>query len=60
MKRWAVRFSLLLGYTVPYLYLSMYIDLTYGTPLFYAAALIGYVILYLLAGKTHNRPAALI
>ena len=34
MKRWAVRFSLLLGYTVPYLYLSMYIDLTYGTPLF--------------------------
>ena len=60
MKRWAVRFSLLLGYMVPYLYLSMYIDLTYGTPLFYAAALIGYVILYLLAGKTHNRPAALI
>ncbi len=29
-------------------------------PSFYAAALICYVILYLLAGKTHNRPAALI
>ncbi|MCI8491929.1 hypothetical protein [Anaerotruncus sp.] len=60
MKKWMIRLALLLGYTVPYLYLSMYIDLIYGTPVFYAAALAGYVILYLLAAKTHNRSAALI
>ncbi|MEY8439323.1 hypothetical protein [Anaerotruncus colihominis] len=60
MKKWMIRLALLLGYTVPYLYLSMYIDLIYGTLVFYAAALAGYVILYLLAAKTHNRSAALI
>lgn len=54
MKSWAVRILLLLGYCVPYAFLSMNGDTAYDTMLLYGVMIICFALLCWLSVKTQN------
>lgn len=53
-KTWVIRVLLLIGYCVPFVFLSVNGDATFGTMLLYGVMIAGFSFLCLVALKTNN------
>ncbi len=60
MKGWTVKIIMLLAYCVPYAYLAMYGDATYGTMIFYGFMVVCLGVLCHIAIKTKNRAVLIV
>lgn len=60
MNKWLIRGLLLIGYGIPFAFLSMYGDVTYDTTLLYGLMIVGFSFLFFSAIKSKQFIAAIL